>query len=329
MGIDTNRERGAAVRSRLAFPRVGWVTLATVLLAAGVLLVFALELRFIVRSRPAGEIPSSIVWVTGGRGPEPGYFDAPIGLVAHPSGDIYVADLGNARVQRLGSDGAFLSLWPAPGSIGPSLTQPSDVAVGSAGEVYVLDAGGAIYRLEPDGGLTATIPLAPLPAYSPRGFAVDHARGRLYVANTGHGRVLVLGIDGSLIDTWGGAPDDDLGFEEPWGLGLDSEGNLFVAETANSRIRKMSPEGAVLTEWKAKGPLFDLAVGPDDRVYVTAADRARLWVYDNQGKALGQVTALFEERPLGAARGVAVLGPGEVVMGTEASIVRVSLRFDE
>ena len=293
------------------------------------LLTFGLEMRYIKRSRPAPELRATVDWVSGQRGTAPGQFDAPIGLAVHPSGEIYVADLGNARVQRLAADGTFLSLWPATGGGGTSLSQASDVAVGAAGEVYALDAGGNIYVLDPGGLLRPVVSLAGLQAYSPRGIVVDAARGRFYVADTGHGLILVLGMDGSLIDTWRGGSDETSHFEEPWGLGVDGEGNVFVAEVASSRIRKLSPQGEILAEWRTKGPLADLAVGPDDRVYVTWADRAGLWVYDGRGKIVGQVLEPLAARAPGATRGVAVVAPGEVVMGTESSIVRLSVEFPE
>jgi DNA-binding beta-propeller fold protein YncE len=329
MDIDSNDQGGAAVRSLLAFPRVSWVTLATVLLTAGVLLTFGLEIRYIKRSRPAPELPAAIDWVSGSRGSGPGQFDAPIGLAVHPSGDIYVADLGNGRVQRLSADGKFLDLWPVARGEPLVLSQASDVAVGAAGEVYALDAGGNIYSLDPGGVARAVVSLAGLQAYSPRGIVVDAARGRFYVADTGHGRILVLNMDGTPVETWGGASDEMPGFEEPWGLGVDGEGNVFVAEMGSSRIRKMSPQGEILADWRTKGPIGDLAVGPDDRVYVTWASRAGLWVFDDRGKTVGQVLETLESRLLGASRGVAVVAPGEVVMGTESSIVRLSVQFPE
>lgn len=319
----------ASVPRRPALPRISWVTAAIVLLTVGVLTTFGLELRYIVRSRPPPEVPASILWIEGGRGSEPGYFDAPIGLAVHPSGDIYVADMGNARVQRLSADGVFLSLWPRTPAGEWQLVRPSDVAVGGTGEVFALDAAGAIYRLDPDGNLTEVVSLVQLQAFAPHGLAVDDARGLFYVADTGRGRVLLAGRDGSFVDAWGDGDDGGLTFEQPHGLGLDRHGNLFVAETANSRVRKISPDGLVLAQWRVKGRIADLAVGPDDQVYVTAADRARLWIYDSEGKELGQVEALFEEESVPPTSGLAVLGAGEVVMGTESSILRLSVQLKQ
>ncbi len=60
----------------------------------------------------------------------------------------------------------------------------------------------------------------------------------------------------------------------------------------------------------------------------SGSDRTQLWVYDGQGKVLGQVTAPFETESQPPGRGVAVVEAGEVVMATEESIVRVSIRFE-
>jgi sugar lactone lactonase YvrE len=300
-----------------------WTTIGCVVLAGWVLGTVAVEIPYIIDSRPAAALPVALKWSVGTRGSKPGEVDAPIALLAHPSGDIYVADLGNARVQRFSSEGVFLGLWHDGVDGSPSLANPTDLVAGSHGEVYALDAGvGAIFRLEADGRVALLIPLGPLMAFTPRGLAMDESRGRFYVTDTGHGALLVLGMDGRLIARWGG-DGTPLAFGLGWALGLDKEGNLFVLERGSCRVRKLSPEGALLTEWRIKGEPADLAVGPDERVYVTASDRSSLWVFDAEGRAVGQ--AAVPRQP--QARGIALVAPGDVVMGTEASFVRFSLQF--
>ena len=235
-----------------------------------------------------------------------------------------MADIANGRVQRFSATGEFLSLWPRAEGTSPGLIQPSDVAVNAGGVVYALDSAGAIVRLDEDGGVAPVVDLKPWSVYTPHGLAVDDARRRFYVTDTGKGRVLVIGMDGTLIDTWGGE-GKTFSFDLGWGVGVDSRGNVFVAEQGNSRIRKFSPAGVVLAEWWAKGDLFDIAVGPDDHVYATASDRPRLWIYDNDGKELGQVSAARMERRLAGTRAVAVAAPGDVALTTEAAVAKLVL----
>ncbi|MBZ5537054.1 MAG: SMP-30/gluconolactonase/LRE family protein [Acidobacteriia bacterium] len=299
-----------------------WVNRAIVALAGAVVLAVVVEVPYLIHSRPAVEWPAHFAWVMSQWGRKPGQLAAAVGVAAHPSGDVFVADIANARVQRFSATGNFLGLWPRAEGMSAGLIQPSDVTVSASGTVYALDSAGAIVRLDEDGGVAPVVDLKPWSVYTPHGLAVDDPRRRFYVTDTGTGRVLVIGMDGTLIDTWGGE-GKAFSFDLGWGVGVDSRGNVFVAEQGNSRIRKFSPAGVVLAEWWAKGDLFDIAVGPDDRVYATASDRPRLWIYDNDGKQLGQVSAALMERRLPGTRAVAVAASGEVALTTEAAVAKL------
>jgi DNA-binding beta-propeller fold protein YncE len=304
--------------------RGSWVDGGIVVLAGTVALALALEIPYLLRSQQTAELPAHLAWVLNQRGHEPGQFSAPVGVAVGPSGDIYVADIANARVQRFSSTGTFLSSWPQGEKVSPAFEQPCDVAASATGAVYVLDSAGRIVRLEEDGGMVLVVDLAPWSVFSPRGLAVDDTRHRFYVSDTGKGRVLVVGMDGTLIDAWGGV-GKAFSFDVGWGIAVDTRGNVFVGEQGNSRVRKLSPEGAVLAEWWVRGDLYDIAVGPDDHVYVTASDRARLWVYDDDGREVGQVNDAFEERRLPRTRGVAIGAPGDVILSTESAVIRLLL----
>jgi DNA-binding beta-propeller fold protein YncE len=298
------------------------VNVALAVLAGAVGLTLAFEIPYLVRSRPAIEWPAHLAWVMNRRGDASDQLAAPRGVAVLPAGDVYVADVGNARVQRFSSSGEFLSAWPRIDAASPGFIQPTDVTVSANGAVYALDSAGSIARLEDDGSITQVADLTPWSVYSPQALALDEARGRFYVADTGKSRVLVIGLDGKLIATWGGA-GKPLSFDLGRGIAVDTAGNVLVAEQGNSRVRKLSPEGVILAEWWVKGDLYDIAVGPDDRVYVTASDRPRLWIYDNDGKELAQVYTPLVARGLTLARGVAAAAPDDLVLTTEGAVVRL------
>ena len=73
-------------------------------------------------------------WGTKGSGP--GQFDLPHGLALAPTGNLYVADRSNARVQIFDSGGSYLREWK-----GPALGRPYGIAVGRDGTVFVVDGG--------------------------------------------------------------------------------------------------------------------------------------------------------------------------------------------
>jgi peptidylamidoglycolate lyase len=73
-------------------------------------------------------------WGTFGTGP--GQFDTPHSIALDDAGRVYVADRGNARIQRFDRDGKFLDEWH-----GQELGRPWAVTVAADGSVFVVDGG--------------------------------------------------------------------------------------------------------------------------------------------------------------------------------------------
>ena len=87
----------------------------------------------------------------------------------------------------------------------------------------------------------------------PGKIAVDAAGGRLFVADSSHDRLVVMGLDGRVIETIGGsAPGladgdyDAARFTKPQGLAL-GDGVLYVADTGNHAVRKVDLAARTVT----------------------------------------------------------------------------------
>ena len=61
------------------------------------------------------------------------------GISVGPAGDVYVADIGNDRIQVYGSDGAYRRTFGASGTQGGQLDTPISVEAGDEQAVYVVD----------------------------------------------------------------------------------------------------------------------------------------------------------------------------------------------
>jgi len=185
-------------------------------------------------------------------GPGSGEFGTAIGYPAidPTSGDVYVADPANQRVQQFSvtvAGGAVtgVSFVKAFGGAGTATSQfgsgsPTRVAVDSTGDVYAVDNGNArVEKFDSLGNPIAIFGSAQLSgAPSPTDVAVDPANGHVFVVkpcnaticagagNTSERRVLELDSAGTLISTQASGA----GITSVNGLAFDpSQGNLYLA----------------------------------------------------------------------------------------------------
>ncbi|PHX60030.1 MAG: hypothetical protein CK520_01445 [Actinobacteria bacterium] len=146
---------------------------------------------------------------------------------------------------------------PAGPALQAELNQPKSVAVDTAGNVYIADAGnGVIEKVTPGGNLSviagggATPPsTTPGPATSatlngPSGVAVD-AAGNVYIADTGNNFVERVTPDGNLKVIAGGGgtlpsttsgPATSASLNGPRGVAVDAAGNVYIADTGNNFV---------------------------------------------------------------------------------------------
>ena len=150
--------------------------------------------------------------------------NTPFGLAIDPSGNLYVADLGNNRVRKISPSGQITTVAGTgeKGSQGDGrqalaaqLSAPRNVAADAGGNLYISEfEGHRVRKVTPDGRITTH-------------------------AGTG---VAGYGGDG------GPAVIAQLAF--PAGLALDVGGNLYIADSSNRLIRRVSPAGVILTGFK-------------------------------------------------------------------------------
>lgn len=76
-------------------------------------------------------------WGTQGSGD--GQFENPYGLDCDNSGNVYVADTGNQRIQKFSSDGTFLTKWGSAGQGAGQFNNPVGIACDDGDNVYVTD----------------------------------------------------------------------------------------------------------------------------------------------------------------------------------------------
>jgi RHS repeat-associated protein len=155
-----------------------------------------------------GVIKFRIGPVSGAAGIEPGQFSKPEGVTLDSSGNVWIADTGNSRVQEFKAEGTsantpgeFIKQFGSAGSGEEYLHQPKGIAIGPEGKVFV----------------------------------VDTARGRVVAYSAAGVRQYQFGSTGSGLQN----------MKTPSTLAFDSSSNAFVLDTGNNRVEKWIPASLV------------------------------------------------------------------------------------
>lgn len=202
-----------------------------------------------------------VVSFFGSQSAEPafgGTFNSPRGVaVNQTTGDIYVADSGNNRIQRFDSSGAFISAWGRDviqsgksGDLGDAYeicTIASDCKAGSRGTLA-----------DGPGGEVAI----------PQGVAVNQTTGDIYVTEQSNRRVSEFTASGTFLRTFGwdvetggattfevctvaanckrgasGGGGGEFGGIELGGITIGPGGAVYVADPFNRRYEEFTAEG--------------------------------------------------------------------------------------
>jgi sugar lactone lactonase YvrE len=148
------------------------------------------------------------------------------------------------------------------------LSNPTKVAVGTEGTIYIPDTGnhrirkvtpqGIISTIAGTGDTTATGDGGPATAAAignPGGIVVDPT-GIVYFSDGPNNRVRKIAVNGTISTIAGngtaafrgdGGPGASASLNDPYDLAIASDGTLYISDVSNSRIRKVTPDGTIST----------------------------------------------------------------------------------
>jgi hypothetical protein len=212
---------------------------------------------------------------SGDGGPATSARLAAIDVAADAAGNLYIADVGNARIRKVGTDGIITTIAGTgvrgfSGDGGPATSANvvgSGVAVDTAGNFYIADpVSNRIRRVDTDGIITTVAgdgtrgyggdggPATSAQLAGPGDIAVGPS-GDLYIADGGNARIRKVGTDGIITTIAGtGAP----GFSgdggpatsaqlSPRSLAVQGSGNVFISDSSNGAIRRVDASGKIDT----------------------------------------------------------------------------------
>jgi hypothetical protein len=207
----------------------------------------------------------------GNLGSATGQFNTPQQVAVDSSGNFYVADYANDRVQKFTSAGVFVSHFIS------SIDDPTGICIDSSDNVYISYKHGTdLYRvrkynssgtLQWTSGIATDDPLHHLTTDSTTLFAVDSVDSKVYQlpCTTGTGTT-----------NFGSPGSGDGQFNTPIGIATDGT-HLYVADTGNNRVQKFTTAGVYVTKWGTLGTGTSNLNAPEGVAMDASGD---VWVCD-------------------------------------------------
>lgn len=208
------------------------------------------------------------------------------------AGGVVLADANGAPLATgaITGIGGGAALTVDPGTVAPlggGYTAPKSIAMDSAGDLFIADAGANTLWEIAAGSSTATALATGFNA--PKGVAVDGA-GNVYVADTGNNQIVEIPVvNGALSATAqttlisSSATLAGASLNAPEGIAVDGKGNLYLADSGNKRVVDLPYVGSwnpSLAQTLGSGMSQPSAVTVDANGNVYVADAGNGNVYE-------------------------------------------------
>lgn len=226
----------------------------------------------------------------GAKGSEPGSLKKPKGIAIDSSGNFWVADTGNDRLQKFSREGNLLQVIGKTGSGEGEFRSPWAVAISPKGNIYIADTDNSrVQVLSPKGmflGAFGKEGKQPGQFMEPVDLSVDSAEN-IYVVDRGNNRISKYDSTGVLLWEVGKKGSLDSEFNRPESILVSADNEVYVLDSGNNRVqvfeaatgrflRKFGSEGRGPGEFRSPR---GLALEDGIRLYVGDRENNRVQVF--------------------------------------------------
>ena len=215
-----------------------------------------------------------------------GLFTHPHGLRIDDEDNLWTTDDGSHLVLKLSPAGRILLILGRKDLAAEAdwlFNQPTDIAFGKNGEVYVSDGYGnsRVMKFDREGNFLKAwgkYGTGPGEFNLPHSIAIDH-QGNVYVGDRENKRIQVFDAEGNFLKEWTG-----IGY--PYGLFITPDQHIWMVDGGYDRILELDQNGKILGAFGEPGHApgqfawgHFLAVGKDKKIYVADVLNWRFQVF--------------------------------------------------
>ena len=222
------------------------------------------------------DINSKFYGVYGGYGENLGEFRWPTGMACDKSGNIYLSDELNHRINIFSDEGNPIKYWGKAGINEGELNGPSGIAFDSHDNLFVADhLNNRIQKFTKDGDFISSFgDKGPDVLNMPWGVFVN-VDGFIYVADWGNDRIAKYDSNGKLIRYFGNRGSENGQFKNPSGVAVDKDGYIYIADWGNERLQILDENGNFIETFRGQATLSKWGEEYFDGNYEEAEPRSR------------------------------------------------------
>ncbi len=222
-----------------------------------------------------------------------GKFDDPQTMDIDSSGNIYVVDEENYRVQKFDSNGNYLLKWGSEGTDDGQFQDPAGIAIDSSNNVYITDNDrDDIQKFDSSGNF-----ISKFGSYGSGNGEFDNpyeididSTGNIFVVDSNNNRVQKFASNGTYISQFGSSGNNDGEFDEPRGIAIDSADNIWVTDYNNYRVQKFASNGTYISQFGSSGSgdgqfseMYGIDVDGSGNIYVADRGNCRIQKFNSSG----------------------------------------------
>ncbi|HSS31992.1 MAG TPA: 6-bladed beta-propeller [Solirubrobacterales bacterium] len=236
----------------------------------------------------------------GSAGAGNGQFSHPGDIAVDGTGNLWVVDENNNRIEKFNAAGAYLTKFGSSGTGNGQLSRPTALAIDSKGNVWVTDAANKRVQEFNEKGEYLTkfgssgTGNGQFSGAGPEGIAID-SKGNIWVSDTSASRLQEFNSSGTflkVVGTKGGEPGQ---LSEPTGIDISPANNVFVADWANSRVEVYNEAGEYIRQFGTQGTgagqfqqADGIAIDPSGIVWVGDQNNKRVQEFNQNGHFIAQ-----------------------------------------